>query len=229
MGILGIENRTENWKTARSFAPFFGDRRACASLANRLLKPLGKPQNIQPDEIQLELFWKGVRDYLDQNNDKNLMQQQQALIEHYQRFFGGLRKEIDDFRSQNRRSFNKLKPHNYSIIDEDKLFSNLRNTEVDIVLETSEYLFIGEAKDESGFGAISKHVLVHQLIRQYVMATIVANLIGEKRRLVSFIVGNNPEYLKNHGQVQFMQSQGWLKKENVLSWDVVKRCASDGA
>lgn len=147
MGILGIENRTENWKRARSFAPFFGDRRACASLANRLLKPLGKPQNIQPDEIQLELFWKGVRDYLDQNNDKNLMQQQQALIEHY----------------------------------------------------------------------------------QYVMATIVANLIGEKRRLVSFIVGNNPEYLKNHGQVQFMQSQGWLKKENVLSWDVVKRCASDGA
>ena len=41
---------------------------------------------------------------------------------------------------------------------------------IDIVLETTDRLFIGEAKLESTLGSDSDHVLVHQLIRQYVMA-----------------------------------------------------------
>ena len=32
MAILGIYNRTENWKTAYEFAPFFRDGNACAKL-----------------------------------------------------------------------------------------------------------------------------------------------------------------------------------------------------
>ena len=37
MGILGITNRTENWKTAKSFAPFFKNKCARVALAHRLV------------------------------------------------------------------------------------------------------------------------------------------------------------------------------------------------
>ena len=100
--------------------------------------------------------------------------------------------------------------------------NNLLNTEIDIVLETTEYLFIGEAKDESTFGAKSKYVLVHQLIRQYVMASIVVALVGNRKSVVPFIVGDKPKGLQNNGQVRFMMKQGWLKKENVLSWGEIE-------
>ena len=45
-----------------------------------------------------------------------------------------------------------------------------RSAAIDIVLETMDRLFIGEAKLESALGSDSDHVLVHQLIRQYAMA-----------------------------------------------------------
>ena len=57
MPILGIENRTENWRTAHSFAPLFGDaalRRRFASLL------LGEPAEAP---VSLELFWHGLHDY----------------------------------------------------------------------------------------------------------------------------------------------------------------------
>ena len=57
MPILGIENRTENWRTAHSFAPLFEDaalRRQFASLL------LGEPVETP---VSLELFWHGLHDY----------------------------------------------------------------------------------------------------------------------------------------------------------------------
>ena len=33
--VLGIENRTENWKTARKFAPLFKKPKACLAFASR--------------------------------------------------------------------------------------------------------------------------------------------------------------------------------------------------
>ena len=61
MSILTtIENRTENWKTAREFAPLFRD----CNLRLELAKKLGEPNGTQPDQVRLELFWKGMRDYL---------------------------------------------------------------------------------------------------------------------------------------------------------------------
>lgn len=60
MGILDITNRTENWKTASSFAPFFAEAPARRNLANRLLEPLGDP--LGNGEVQIELFWYGMRD-----------------------------------------------------------------------------------------------------------------------------------------------------------------------
>lgn len=58
MDILGIENRTENWKTAVYFSPLFGGR------SNRLAERLGETPSPLPEHVTLELFWKGMRDYL---------------------------------------------------------------------------------------------------------------------------------------------------------------------
>ena len=53
MGILGIENRTENWKSAQLLRA-----RSEAGLARRL----GEPDVTPADDIRIELFWYGVRD-----------------------------------------------------------------------------------------------------------------------------------------------------------------------
>ena len=105
---------------------------------------------------------------------------------------------------------------------EKKLYDNLPNTEIDIVLETPEYLFIGEAKDESGFGADGNLILVHQLIRQYVMAKILANgCLKRNITVVPFIVGEDIEDLKRTAQVQFMKKHYNLKHKNILSWNFI--------
>ena len=68
-----------------------------------------------------------------------------------------------------------MQPRNYDVSTKDRmanLGNNLVNTEIDIVLQSPNHLFIGEAKHEMTFGANGRLVLVHQLIRQYVMAKI---------------------------------------------------------
>ena len=74
-GILEIENRTENWKTARYFSPFFEDEAAGIRLAKRL----GAPQSTEQSEVQLELFWKGMRDYVHQG-ERNTREFSQNLV-----------------------------------------------------------------------------------------------------------------------------------------------------
>ena len=68
MGILGIENRTENWKTAFNFAPFIEDANLRLKLAGRLGEPSGTP----PSDISMELFWKGMRDFHHPNGRKGM-------------------------------------------------------------------------------------------------------------------------------------------------------------
>ena len=102
--------------------------------------------------------------------------------------------------------------------------NNLSNTEVDVVLETPNQLFIGEAKHEMSFGANGKLVLVHQLIRQYVMATILVEISNDRprKRVIPFVVGDRVERLNKTSQVRFMISQGWLGEKNVLAWEDIK-------
>ena len=73
-------------------------------------------------------------------------------------------------------------------------------------------------------GADGSLVLVHQLIRQYVMARILLRLISCKREVVPFLVVDKDKHdnVLNMGQVNFMLSQKWLKKENVLTWDDIR-------
>ena len=103
----------------------------------------------------------------------------------------------------------------------------MRNTEVDIVLEDSDSLFIGEAKHEMGFGADGKLILVHQLIRQYVTAKVLLEMSTRtaNKRLVPFVVGDDVGMLMQTNQVRFMIKQGWLQEDNVLSWQEIKEIA----
>ena len=214
MKILGIiENRTENWKTARIFAPFF--QADALQLAQRLAKPLGATV----EDVWLELFWKGMRDFLavQKQNHKDERHWKDQIGRIYGKCFSGLRDQVeshDDFRA--------LKEHNYNGDDVDGLYDNLCNTEIDIVIQTNHHLFIGEAKGESDLHARSDLVLVHQLVRQFVMANILVELCDSSRKVVPFVVGVN----KKQQQVQFMMNQGWLREENILSWECVKNLSA---
>ena len=216
MGILGITNRTENWKTAQTFAPFIGNQPALRSLAGRLLsEPLD-----DKEEVSLELFWKGGRDYWAEHKPKL-----RDLVDAYDRHFDGLRGEIVEFSQRDpSKSFRPLKRRNYNVRGENerKLANHFRNTEFDIVLETSEHLFIGEAKDESGFDAKSRYVLVHQLIRQYVIAKVLVDLAKKTKCVVPFVVAPRDKLklgrLKDNSQIRFVMKMGWLKERNILSW-----------
>ena len=64
MKVLGIENRSENWKTALYFFRLFGEGGV------RLAKHLGEQPEPQRSDVHLELYWKGLRDYLYQRGGK---------------------------------------------------------------------------------------------------------------------------------------------------------------
>lgn len=241
MGILGIKNRTENWKTARSFVPFFRDEIACQELAGRLLKPLGK-ELAQDASVKIELFWRGGRDYVhgsvpastDRRRKTTRPRRPPARIvigkafsEPYKCLFDDLRGDLQDFgiTLPNYINYCPNAPKGVK-----RLAKNILNTEIDIVLETRRHLFIGEAKDESQLGRNGKYVLMHQLIRQYVTARILTEIIcsvhRSKRRksIVPFIVANRKKLdsIRNDAQVEFMVHQGWLKEDNILSWEDIE-------
>ena len=232
MGILGIPNRTENWKTAEYFAPFFESALARARLVNYLLGPSAETHKIILEPIRIELFWEGMRDY-DYEQPKEKKVSNEKLACHYQCLFPDLREKVEQFSKQCPElegKFEKLRQKNYMITNKnlENFCDNLRNTEIDIVLETQDHLFIGEAKDVSTFGADSSYVLVHQLIRQYVTARILLKLTQPDRNhpddfIVPFLVvdAGKMDKVKNTEQVKFMCKQGWLKKENILSWDKI--------
>ena len=227
MAILGIDNRTENWRTALSFSQMLRD----GNLRLKLAKKLGEPDGTQPDKVQMELYWKGMRDYVYPLARKKKPTPEE-LAGRYRRLFPDLREKIEGFREEIEGSskFRELRPWNYDASKKeqwDKLRTNLVNTEIDIVLETPNHLFIGEAKHEMGFGANGDLVLVHQLIRQYVMAKIlISRLVSDEqleseKRVVPFVVRDKPEG-REQAQIEFMIAQRWLDRKNVLLWDDIR-------
>ena len=105
------------------------------------------------------------------------------------------------------------------------MYNNLLHTEIDIVVGTPRHLFIGEAKHLSGFGYDGSDVLVHQLVRQYVMAKMLVELRDPYEEIegVPFVVGDDVDQLHRTGQVRFMIDQKWLKTENVLCWEEIEK------
>ena len=210
--VLGIANRTENWKTAYRFAPYFRDSDA----RMRLVQRLDRTDDAEGCVIHLELFWKGTRDHLHCKSEDEIEDSKGCLLKYSKEMLPDIRERVLDFKK-----FRALKCDNYKLPtpeSERKLLHNLYNTEIDIVIETPHSLFIGEAKHEASFGADSGLVLVHQLIRQYVMAKSLLKAIGCKRRVVPFVVGDNVDRLKQRQQVRFMIDQCWMNERNVLDW-----------
>ena len=93
---------------------------------------------------------------------------------------------------------------------------------MDIVLSSPSHLFIGEAKHEATFSADSSNVLAHQLIRQYVTASILVGLRRRSESVVPFVVGDSANALRRSHQVQFMIERGWMRAENVLEWGAIE-------
>ena len=213
--ILGINNRTENWKTAREFAPLF----RCADTRRRLVQRLDKTDDSEASAIHLELFWKGTRDYLHCKSDG----EREIIRAHLLKCCADMLPDLRDRVDRSKR-FGELKDDNYALPTPEsnkKLLDNLYNTEIDIVLETPKSLFIGEAKHQATFGADGRLVLVHQLIRQYVMAKVLLKTIGSGKRVIPFVVGDEVCSIKKRQQVQFMISQCWMRECNVLDWKEV--------
>ena len=123
MPILGINNRTENWKTAALFAPLLGERRV------RLAHLLGEDWQTEPHEVRLELFWKGVRDYkhMTGTTKEELIPQ---CVNAYEEHFSKLYSDIDTFVEKTGK-LSRLETPNYNSTDPDKLCNNLENTEID--------------------------------------------------------------------------------------------------
>ena len=234
MGILGICNRTENWKTAQTFAPFIGNQCALRLLAERLGEPLG-----QEGKVSLELFWKGGRDYC--WDTTKVTPSPDDLRTAYDSCFPDLRDKIEEFQKENAsKTFRPLLRRNYNVSGENakNLETNFRNTEIDVVLETSKHLFVGEAKDETGLHANREYVLAHQLIRQFVIAQILAHLVAEcgeeqAKSIVPFVIGPDEDKkmasLKNTAQIRFMMEKGYLEESNILSWDELASIGSTPA
>ncbi|MCE2463061.1 MAG: hypothetical protein J4F46_03980 [Dehalococcoidia bacterium] len=228
MGILGIENRTENWKTARYFTPFFTTASARGNLANKLLEPLSKSQS---SNVEIELFWKGIRDHWEINQKKTKETKKDRNVDfmkHYNRIFGDL---CDSMKTSNLRSDMK-ENWNYSVSPRDqnamkKPGNNLINTEIDIILKTPKHLFIGETKHLEDFSKDTDNVLVHQLIREYVTAKILLGRLDTDLKVVPFVIRDKFRAEGNR-QVKFMlnqrgpDGQPWLKEENILSWNDIE-------
>ena len=232
--VLGIDNRTENWQTAQSLSPFFGMRPKAMARRLALARRLGESPTTRAEDVTLELFWKGVRDWISCCAEKKEERKAQ-LLGSYQERFGDLRQKIRQYGR-----FRKLEDGNYEVLSEDQekqLVTNLINTEIDIVLETPTHLFIGEAKYESGFHASGRLVLVHQLVRQYVTAKVLVDVLGCNREVVPFVVTRNAQQLKQPSgnasaagirsrQVQFLIERDWMQSCNCLTWCDLKRLAS---
>ena len=268
MTILGdkVINRTENWKTARVIYRLYMNSRVHRLAELLLANHKGVQQHevhLAPNDIHVELFWRGTRDYLKQLEKEQIGKQQgkgkkkeelvkqiksdstQAFAKHYESCFGSqseksLRKRIEEFnqcqQELDKPTLRELRDRNYNVsgttpdlsIEElkNKLFSNLMGTEIDIVLESRSHLFVGEAKDEMDLGSNGSLILVHQLIRQYVMARIlVCCLVSEDKitpkTVVPFVVRNKLDG-REQAQVDFMKKQGWLKEDNVLTWEDIE-------
>ena len=210
---LDIENRTENWKTARTLSPLFGDR--AVTLARRL----GEPRSTPALDVSLELFWKGARDCC---HGKDKQECAQRLVANCRRLFRKLGEQIEAFDG-----FRELRDGNYNISSEShkkRLLNNMLNTEIDVVVKSPGHLYIGEAKYKSGFHADGNLVLVHQLVRQYVTASVLVDVTGSNLKVAPFVITNKPRDEKSRwpDQIRFMLHQRWMNEGNRLTWAEVK-------
>ncbi len=234
--IFYIPNRTENWKTARAFIPII-EYHCQHELASRIIQCAnGAHTPLRSTQVILEVFWKGFRDYCSKKGKAKPSPEEVAV--RYRESFSKLPEQICDYNdnaSTNKAKLKQLKPGNYVCFHDSTqaLYANVFNTEIDIVLSTPGYLLIGEAKHEETFGADSRLVLVHQLIRQYVMASILVDMIAQdnnselKEEVIPFIICDDPIQTKKSAQIKFLHHQGWINMDNVFSWSEIHKMTKE--
>lgn len=220
-------NRSESWRIAKSFIDY-GAKELSEKIAQDVLNNLhierGSLQLRKP--IQYSLFWTGLRDYCDSNKinrrDRDFIKRVKAI---YLDKFAGLEQQVYEFASNHKDQPVNIRldrtKQNYIVSDgsEQRFINNLYFTEFDLVIQTGNYLLIGEFKDTQTFGANSKHVLVHQLVRQYVAANILLGLEGNEHiEVVPFVVADNPQHANKTAQVKLLKHLGWLADGNVFDW-----------
>ncbi|TLX46073.1 hypothetical protein C1E24_14990 [Pseudoalteromonas phenolica] len=188
VGNLLAKNRSESWRIAKSFIDY-GAEELSEKIAQDVLNSLhikrGSVQLQKP--IQYSLFWTGLRDYCDSHKinrrDLDFIKRVKTI---YLDKFAGLEQQVYEFAANHKEQSVNIRldktKQNYIVNDvsEQRFINNLYFTEFDLVIQTGNYLLIGEFKDTQTFGANSKHVLVHQLIRQYVSANILLGLEGSE-------------------------------------------------
>lgn len=229
--ILGIKNRTENWTTVKNIFSLQNKK-----LISYLMRNNGDNSAPFDDgvEAKLELFWYGYRDYIYGKNINRYSADHNAIYARFLRLFPGLQEKVLKFKGDTNKYLHVEKSVNYSLEREDAplhLFQNIRHTEIDIVIETRNKLYIGEVKDSQTFGAHGGLFLPHQLLRQYVMARVLIDELGKDLDIVPFIVvsNNTPKdkdenvQLKN-GQVLLMKHLNYLKMVNVFTWSDIDSC-----
>ncbi len=65
-GILGIENRTENWKTTIYFSPMFGGK------SHRLTEMLGATPELPPGEVKPRECCRSVRQQMGSSGKRSI-------------------------------------------------------------------------------------------------------------------------------------------------------------
>jgi len=209
--VLDIKNRTENWGTVNKlYGPI------APEVIGSVMKALGQPPGTLAD---IELFWRGYRDHCYDQNITARTVNLSRLLDRFRSLFPNLRDEVKRFADTNNGSIRLNDPCNYRAEKQDGsgLFANVRNTEFDIVIETENELFIGEVKQTQTFGAKGTLVLPHQLLRQYVTASILLDERGVSKRIIPFIVEEEKVANKN-GQVRLMEDLGYLQQGHVFQW-----------
>ena len=146
MIISSINNRTENWKTAETFVPLL------KSGIHSLARELGEKETTSKSDIHMQLYWKGMRDH--QHQDPGHYSQDD-IAERFNRLFPNLHKSVSEYRrDEDDRGFKELNVDNYvanTPRQRKALLSNLLHTEIDIVVESPQNLFIGEGETPDEF------------------------------------------------------------------------------
>lgn len=222
--MLQIQNRSENWRLAKAFINGGGVLLA-RSISDRVLSNSQHRSNTK--DIEYELFWTGYRDYCDNVEDKlRNPELGNRALHFYTEHFNNLYENIEEYNQNNSPSLEIEREKNNYTVNRETLGDFLKNlyyTEIDIVIRIENFLLIGEVKHTQTFGSKSEHVLVHQLVRQYVMASILTKELSERDNtaytVVPFIIANN---IERNGQVRLLESLGWLHRDNIIPWESIE-------
>ena len=229
MGILNYPSRSENAMTSQHFQ--WCEYEDSWSTVVELVS------GHKVDVARGRMFAKPWRDYfhtLGIGYKRAAMQAMPAIAGLYEQLFAGLQQQIFAFEgfSLSVRKGYLQEQRNYNPTNHEGLFRNLYNTEIDVLIEDDSSIYVGEAKGEMSFNAnATHHMLVHQLVRQFVTASIwaayEAAVIGEgnQKLIVPFIVSDREKLpkLRNNNQVQFLLHNGWLSPDKLIAFEDISQ------